>query len=461
MKSSQQELSQAGFQRLPGSATNKRREVSKMKNRVAFFVIALTLGLTASKPALAQSRTYTTIDVPGAIESGASSINNLGQIVGGYVLPDGSRHGFLYSGGVFTTIDDPNGLSSSEALGINNSGQIVGAFNLNSLEGGHVFEGAHAFLYNGGIFTTLDYPAAGVTNTTASRINNSSNIVGVYRLNFGPGNGFLDVGGGFSTVNVPAALGCCTHDNGINDAGDIVGQFKANDSAPHQGFMDLVGVFTALNVPGAFDTIAEDINNSREVVGFYRSLSGTFGFLDSAGTFSTIAFPGARATQAIGINDQGDIVGLYQDASKVLHGFLSTAAAVHVFIDVKPAGCPNPFNVGAMGDLPVAILGTASFDVTTVDPTSVRLQGVPALRSALEDVATPFTGPLVNAASCSTAGPDGFMDLVLHFGDQAVSAALGAATDGQVLILTLTGNLLPQFGGTAIKGQDVVIVINK
>ncbi len=427
--------------------------MSKMKNRVAFFVIALALGLSPARLALAQSRTYTTIDFPGAIETGASGINNLGQIVGGYVLPDGSRHGFLYFGGNFTTIDDPNALMGSYALGINNSGQIVGAFDLNTPEGGHVFECAHAFVYNGGVFTTIDYPAPGVINTTAERINNSGNIVGVYRISgIGIANGFLEVGGGaFSTINFPT--GCCTKDNGINDAGDIVGQYRASGSLPHQGFMDLGGAFTTLNVPGASETFAEDINNSRDIVGFYRSPLGDFGYLYSGGTFSPIAFPGARRTQAVGIDDHGDIVGVYQDGNRVLHGFLAAApAALHVAIDIKPAGCPNPFNVGAMGVLPVAILGTASFDVTTVDPTSVRLKGVPALRSALEDVATPYTGPLVNATSRTSAGPDGFTDLVLHFDDQAVSAALGTATDGQVLIFTLTGNLLPQF---------VVIVINK
>src|SRR5882762_11699694 len=169
-----------------------------MKNRIALFAIVLMLGLSPARLALAQSRTYTAIDFPGVIETGASGINNLGQIVGGYVLPDGTRHGFLYSGGVFTTIDDPNTTTlTSEALGINNSGQIVGAFDLNTPEGGHVFEGAHAFVYSGGVFTTLDYPATGVTHTTARKINNSGNIVGVYRFN-GPGNGFLDVGGAFS-----------------------------------------------------------------------------------------------------------------------------------------------------------------------------------------------------------------------------------------------------------------------
>jgi len=132
-----------------------------------------------------------------------------------------------------------------------------------------------------------------------------------------------------------------------------------------------------------------------------------------------------------------------------------------VAVDIKPQSCPNPINVGAQGLLPVAILGTASFDVTTVDPSSVKLQDVPALRSALEDVTTPFTGTLMNATDCTTAGPDGFVDLVLSFDNQAVSAALGPVTDGQVLILTLTGKLLPQFGGAAITGQDVVIIRNK
>ncbi len=139
----------------------------------------------------------------------------------------------------------------------------------------------------------------------------------------------------------------------------------------------------------------------------------------------------------------------------------TSPSALHVFVDIKPQSCPNPINVGANGTLAVAILGTATFDVTSVDPSSVKLLGVPPLRFALEDVATPFTATIVNATDCTTAGPDGFTDLVLFFDNQAVSAALGPVTDGQVLLLTLTGKLLPQFGGTAISGQDVVVIINK
>ena len=139
-------------------------------------------------------------------------------------------------------------------------------------------------------------------------------------------------------------------------------------------------------------------------------------------------------------------------------GPLFPTSTVGVSVDIRPQGCPNPLNVGAEGVLPVAILGTATFDVTTVDPASVKLQGVSPLRSALEDVSTPFTGALVSSTSCTTAGPDGFTDLILFFSDDAVSAALGTVTHDQVLVLTVTGNLLPQFGGTSITGQDVVVI---
>jgi sugar lactone lactonase YvrE len=138
--------------------------------------------------------------------------------------------------------------------------------------------------------------------------------------------------------------------------------------------------------------------------------------------------------------------------------FPASPSATPVFVDIKPQSCPNPLNVGATGTLAVAILGTVGFDVTTVNPSSVKLQGVSPLRSTLEDVATPFTGGLVNANSCTTAGSDGFTDLVLFFSDQAVSAALGTVTSGEVLNLAVTGNLMPQFGGAPITGQDIVVI---
>jgi uncharacterized membrane protein len=301
---------------------------------LALGAVSTLIALDLVPSALADSYLYTTIDFPGAIETEIGSINNVRQIVGGYELADGTRHGFLLSAGVFSTVDDPSATSGSEALGINLSGQIVGAYNLNSLEGKHVFEGAHGFLYSAGAFADIDFPAASVTNTTATRINDSGAIVGVYRINSGPGNGFLDIAGVYSTVNFPGKVG--THCNGINNAGQIVGQYKDFDGGPHHGFVDSGGTFTSIDFPGAAETRAEAIDNFGNVVGGYRTSAGAeLGFLDSGGTFSTIAFPNAVATFAIGINDQGDIVGLYEDQSMVLHGFLAT-----------PSGTPETGTIG-------------------------------------------------------------------------------------------------------------------
>jgi hypothetical protein len=42
-----------------------------------------------------------------------------------------------------------------------------------------------------------------------------------------------------------------------------------------------------------------------------------------------------------------------------------------------------------------------------------------------------------------------------------VVADLGEVNDGDVLVLQLTGNLKEEFGGTAIVGEDVVVILKK
>lgn len=142
---------------------------------------------------------------------------------------------------------------------------------------------------------------------------------------------------------------------------------------------------------------------------------------------------------------------------------LAVPAEIEVPVDIKPQSCPNPLNVGAKGVLPVAILGTTDLDVTQVDLSSIKLEGVSPLRSDLEDVATPFE-PFVDkrlATDCTTAGADGYMDLTLKFDNQAIASVLGSVTDGEVRVLKLTSNLKPEFGGIPIIGEDVVVIIKK
>ena len=135
-----------------------------------------------------------------------------------------------------------------------------------------------------------------------------------------------------------------------------------------------------------------------------------------------------------------------------LERFAPPPPVIEISVDIKPMSWPNPLNIKAKGVLPVAILGTADFDVSQVDPATVRLEGVAPLRWALEDVGT-LGDPL--------AGPDGFTDLSLKFDTREIVSVLGAVNDGDNVVLHLTGNLKPDFGGTPISGQDVVLIIKK
>jgi len=135
-----------------------------------------------------------------------------------------------------------------------------------------------------------------------------------------------------------------------------------------------------------------------------------------------------------------------------LERFAPPPPVIEVSVDVKPMSWPNPLNVNKKGVLPVAILGTEDFDVTQIDPATVRLEGVAPLRWALEDVGT-VGDPL--------AGPDGIMDLTLKFEAQEIVTALGPVNDGDEIVLHLTGNLKEEFSGTPIEGEDVVRIIKK
>jgi len=148
-----------------------------------------------------------------------------------------------------------------------------------------------------------------------------------------------------------------------------------------------------------------------------------------------------------------------------------------VFCDIKPGSCPNSLNVKPYRTeeletsnsfaklvtdvdrkpkavLPVAIMGTADFDVSEIDPTTLMLEGVPALRWSMEDVGTPVS-PDANECECNELGGDGFIDLTLKFDKEAIVDALGEVYDGDEIALTITGQL---YDGTEIEGMDCAVI---
>jgi len=120
---------------------------------------------------------FTTLDVPGSIETNAWKINDRGDIVGGFGMPDGSIELFVLGRGAFSTFPLPNSLLLSEDNGgINALGDIVGHYcDASPCKIGPT---GHGFVLSGGALTTIDIP--GAVATAAFAINARREIVGGY-----------------------------------------------------------------------------------------------------------------------------------------------------------------------------------------------------------------------------------------------------------------------------------------
>ncbi|MCI0520020.1 MAG: terpene cyclase/mutase family protein [Chloroflexi bacterium] len=137
--------------------------------------------------------------------------------------------------------------------------------------------------------------------------------------------------------------------------------------------------------------------------------------------------------------------------------------ATPVPVDVLPKQCPNRIYINDTGKVVVAINGTSQIPAGQIDPASVRLAGISPSLNVLLDVSPPYEPYVGKSAStdCTTAGADGKLDLVMKFSVPSLLAAVGPVAPGDVLVLHLTGNLKPEFGGEAIIGEDVVVIYTK
>jgi probable HAF family extracellular repeat protein len=244
-------------------------------------IVLSSLGVGQTPVAQGGFVTFTPIDFPGATETIALDINDVGEIVGRYVDAAGT-HGFLLSAGNFTSIDFPHpDVVFTVAAGINPRGDIVGQYSLVT----DPPNTRHGFLSHAGTFTTIKFPDINTTFTNILGINPRRDMVGRYCLAFAP----------------------C-----MPSAGNARGFLRS-----------MQGGFATIDVPGALETHAWKINAHGQIVGNYQDSSGTFHvYLRRQGAFTSIDFPHAVRTIALGINTRGHIVGLYEDTSGNTHGFL-------------------------------------------------------------------------------------------------------------------------------------------
>ena len=124
--------------------------------------------------------------------------------------------------------------------------------------------------------------------------------------------------------------------------------------------------------------------------------------------------------------------------------FHQAYGVVEVSIDIKPGSDPNSINPKSKGLIPVAILGSDTFDVTTVDITTLDFEGA----SPAHDL----TDPDVYAEHLQDVNGDGFTDLVSHYRTQYTGITSGDTS------ATLTGYT---YGGMVIVGTDSVRTVGK
>jgi len=135
--------------------------------------------------------------------------------------------------------------------------------------------------------------------------------------------------------------------------------------------------------------------------------------------------------------DEAMSVGYYIQVKNVYdHKFVLRQ---YVDIDIKPGSYPNSINPNAGGVIPVAILTTADFDASTVDPQMVALEGAGARAK----------GKSGRYGSMEDVDGDGDLDLVVQI-ENVIE------WDPEATEATLTGET---YNGIYIQGMDTVNIV--
>ncbi len=113
----------------------------------------------------------------------------------------------------------------------------------------------------------------------------------------------------------------------------------------------------------------------------------------------------------------------------------TATVSIIVAIEVPFNVITRKLNVKKNGVLPVVVRSSEDFDVTTINPETLTLEGVGPLRYQM-----------------------GKKKLTLKFRAKDIVSAIGPVNDRDVVVLQLTGENVE---GVAIIGEDPVIIINK
>ena len=131
------------------------------------------------------------------------------------------------------------------------------------------------------------------------------------------------------------------------------------------------------------------------------------------------------------------------DQEELIYFAVGVVNGIEVLIDIKPGGDPNSINLCSNGAVPIAILGSDTFDVYDIDTETLRFA-----EASVKVVGKKDPHSLCNYEDVND---DTFHDLVCHF----LTADI-AGTDGQSSTATVNGELL---NGTPFEGTDIVNIV--
>ena len=178
---------------------------------------------------LYRGRKLTDLGTLGGTESGATSVNNAGQVVGYATTYSGESHAFLFEHDRMQDLGTLGG-TASRANSINEAGHVVGSANVAGTNK------PHAFLYIDG--NMRDLGTLNGEESVASCINKAGHIVGS-----SGGRGFLYTGGRLTDLLtlVPSASGWKSlAPRCVNDHGQIAGVGTLSDGKQHVFLMSPV-----------------------------------------------------------------------------------------------------------------------------------------------------------------------------------------------------------------------------
>ena len=289
---------------------------------------------------------------------------------------------------------------------------------------------------------------------TVTRLDNNGNVLAVIETGSEPTGVAVDAGGKVWATNMGSNNAVRIDPQaGADGLGAVDLTVDLGPEASPYNYSDMTGTVAVVSTsPQGFWTVVQDsqragfawghISWNREPEG---SVPAGSAIVVEARAADSMAGLGGQPFVAVDNDVPFNLSGRYIEVrvtlkaspdarSPVLSDVRIAPTVTPVVIDIKPGSFPNSINLRNQGDIPVAILSTADFDATAVDPLSVAFgpAGAPEShgRGHIEDV-----------------DHDGDLDLVLHFLTQASGILCGDTS------ASLTGMT---FDGLAVAGSDSI-----